>query len=249
MEEDIRNMLTSLGFGKNEADIYLTLIANPHSSALEISRLAKIHRSNTYDSLRQLIDKGFVKKSVDEDRSIFTAMPPETIVEYIHQKEKDFEAMLPRLKDMGSPQNEDEEISISHGRMALRTVTEELLTKKEPILVYGASKETITNLGEGYLEGFHKRRISKKISMKHIYNTSVKERMKYLKKLPYTEARALPKKYDTNVCTTICDDSVYFFLFSTPILVISIKNKSIAETYKRYFDLLWKRAESTKIKV
>ena len=85
--------------------------------------------------------------------------------------------------------------------------------------------------------------MAKKISMKHIYNHDAKERIKFLNNLSYTEARYLPKEFDAVVSTNICGDEVALTLWSETPITTLIKDKKMAEAYKRYFELLWNAAK------
>ena len=82
--------------------------------------------------------------------------------------------------------------------------------------------------------------------MNHIYNSSAGDRVHFLNKMPYTEARILPKKYDSNATTNISGDRVVIILWDKKITVIEIRNEEIAQSYKNYFDLLWRMAKPLK---
>ena len=93
------------------------------------------------------------------------------------------------------------------------------------------------------LSHFHGKRIPLKIPMKHIYNHNAQERIAYLNTLAFTEARYLPAKFDSQVSTTVCGDEVVLSVWISPPILIRIKDKRIADSYKKYFDLLWNAAE------
>ena len=76
--------------------------------------------------------------------------------------------------------------------------------------------------------------------MKHIYDEDATKRIKDLNKMSYTFARYLPKMKNSPVSTNICGDEIAFILWSETPYIIKIKNKEIANSYKNYFDLLWK---------
>lgn len=242
-QDKAAEILESIGLNKNEIVIYIDLIKQPNSSALEISKRTKIHRSNTYDSLRKLIEKGFVIESLKEKKRIFQAIDPEKIKDYLRQKEREFDVILPHLKNFSQTNYDPGNISIGEGTFAAREALQELLKSNEPIYVFGASQEAIETFGEGFLKDFHKNRIRKKIPMLHIYNKSAIKRIKLLNKLKLTEARYLSEHYNTIASTNVCGDTVIFFIFARPLMVITLRNKEIADAYKRYFELMWKFAK------
>jgi HTH-type transcriptional regulator, sugar sensing transcriptional regulator len=243
-QEKISEILELIGLHKNETLVYLTLIKNPPLSALDLARLTKIHRSNIYDSLRKLMEKGFVQEVIEENRKVFKAMKPEKLKEYIKQKGQELDEILPQM--IAIPANNEsssEQISISHGAFAARQAFHSLLKNNSTILAFGASQKAIETFGLGFLKELHQERIKKKIIMKHIYNQDAMDRIKNLNKMKYTEAKYLPHQFDTNMSTLVCGNVTIFFLFSKPITIIMIKNKEISETYQKYFDLLYKSAK------
>lgn len=241
-DDKLTEVLESVGMNKSEIKIYVDLVKNKMSSALDISKRTTIHRSNTYDILRNLIEKGFAKESTHNNRKLFIAMEPEKIKDYLKQKEKEVDLIIDQLKSYSEISNSEEIVSITRGQFAAREGLNDMLKKNSTINVYGASKEAIEAFGEGFLEDYHKNRARKKILMRHIYNVDAIDRVIFLNKLKFTEARMLPKKYDTHVTTIICGDLVYLNIFVNPISCITIKNKEIADTYNKYFELLWSKA-------
>ncbi len=240
--ERVTEVLESIGMSKSEIKIYIDLIQNQRSSALDISKRTKIHRSNTYDTLRNLISKGFAKEFLENKRKLFLATEPEKIKNYLKNKEREIETIIGQLTSFSNTHNSEEKISFTQGVFAVRQALLDLLEKNSTINTYGASNATVNFFGRGFLEDFHRRRIKRKIQMRQIYNPDSIQRINYLNKLRFTEARALPKKYDTNISTLICDGILNFIIFSKPLSVISIHNKEITDAYNKYFELLWGRA-------
>lgn len=246
MEQRINQVLESIGLNKNEIKAYLDLLKHNNSSALEISKRTGIHRPNTYDTLRELINKGFVKEIVDQKKRLFTAMNPEKLNEYLKNQVLELNDIMPALKMFSSETPEQENVSLEKGIFSVRESLRDLLKLNQPINIYGASQVSVDSFGEGFLKEFHKERIKKKIIMRHIYDETAIERVRYLNTVPFTEARYLPKKYSTIASTAICGDTVLLIIFSSPFSAIKIKNKAIADTYNQYFELLYRDAKVLK---
>ena len=128
------------------------------------------------------------------------------------------------------------------GADALVNILTRFLDYHEPILAWGVPKTAYFFL-KNKIEHFHAERLKRKVLMMHIYNSTAYERIKVLKKLPYTKVRILPELYDSEVATNVCADEVVFVLFKAPVTIFLIKNKEMADAYKRYFELLWKNAK------
>jgi sugar-specific transcriptional regulator TrmB len=243
MEERINKVLESIGLNKNEIKIYVDLIGHNESSALEISKRTKIHRSNTYDAIRKLMERGFIKEVIEEKKRFFKAVEPEKIRDYIKQQQNEVDVILPYLKGMTCQTPDKEEVSVARGVFSVRESLNDLLAQREPIYVLGASVESVETLGLGFLKEFHASRIKRKIIMKHIYNQNAQERIKKLNTMKLTEAKAFPNNFYSIVSTNICADYTMFLFFTNPVLAIKIRNKNLSESYRNYFEILWKQAK------
>jgi len=235
----MKNYLKSLGLTKNEAEVYFTLLKIGSSTASQISKEVKIHRTNIYDSLQSLIKKGLVSYILKEKTKHFQPTDPENIKKLITEKENQLNQIFPKISSLYSQTSNKSYARIYEGVNSFVNILYNFLEYKQPILVYGIPK-IAPEMMKFYINQFHKTRIPKKIVMKHIYNFENKERIKYLNKMPYTEARALPSKYDSNVSTNICGDEVVLVIWSEIPKTIQIINKEIADSYRNYFEILWR---------
>ena len=93
---------------------------------------------------------------------------------------------------------------------------------------------------KSFIDFYHKRRIGRRVVQKHIYNENAKERIAFLNAMPYTMAAYLPKEYDAPAATTVAGNKVAFYIWSEPPLGIVITSSRMAESYRNYFELLWK---------
>ncbi len=243
MEEELKRILLLIGVNKNAVEIYLDLIKHGTSSALDISKRTRIHRSNTYDALRELVERGFISEVLEEKRKLFKAGEPEKIRDFIKNRELELDSIIPGLKEFSSQDKKEDEISVSKGVFAVREALREMLRQGEEIKVFGASKKAYESLGEWFLKDFHKERIKNKVVMRHIYDEGALDRIQKLNKMKFTEAKYVSHKYFSVVSTNICGDTVYILIFGEPMLAVKIKNKDVAESYKNYFEFMWKDAK------
>ncbi|MBR9702080.1 hypothetical protein GOV13_04105 [Candidatus Pacearchaeota archaeon] len=243
--EEITPILESIGLSKNEIIVYLELISVGKSSAGDISKGTKIHRPNVYDILEKLIQKGIVNQGVENDRKVFYPIPPKNLLDYFNQKAHDLEKIIPKMEEIHSkPKKSETKIISTEGVQSIRTTMSDLLELNSQISTYGIPKEAVEILG-GFIHEFHKKRISKGIIMKHIYNLDATKRIKELTQMPHTEARYLPSLYNTKINTIICGNKIMFFLWEPPFTTIIIENESLAKAYQNYFEILWEEARIT----
>ncbi|RLE39311.1 hypothetical protein DRJ17_01160 [Candidatus Woesearchaeota archaeon] len=231
-------ILREIGLSNNEAKIYLALLEYGSATACKIAEKSGVHRSNVYDALERLLEKGLVKYVIKGNVKVFGVLSPENLLSYVNQKSELLKKILPEMMLKHSLTEEKTRAYIHQGVSAFRLILQEWLKKKKPILVYGIPKNAIDLIGP-WIEVFHNERIKKKIQMNHIYNDDAKERISFLNKLPYTAARFLNNKYESMVSTNICGDEVMLSLWIPPVIVIRITSSKIAESYRNYFNVLW----------
>ena len=239
---ELEKVLSDLGLSKNEVKVYIALSKLKEATANKIADKSKVHRTNVYDTLERLIKKGLVSYIYIKGTKYFRITNPNNLVNMLENKKKQLAKVLPQLKltEKLSPTKNFAEVV--EGVKGFYNILENFLEYNNEILVYGIPKEA-PKLMKNFISGFHKRRLPKKIVMKHIYNHNAQKRIKYLNTLKLTEARFLPEEFDSKVSTNICGDEVVFTLWHDNIMSIRVKNKEIAESYKKYFYVLWEKAK------
>jgi len=235
MKEEI---LEQVGFSRNEAKVYLALLELGSSTAGDISKKSKVHRTNVYDALEGLGKKGAVAHFSKNDIKYFEAVDPESLLNLLHEKELALESIMPQLKLTHQFVSLKTDAYVYEGVKSVKAILDKFLEKKEPIFVYGIPKEALPKM-QSFIVHYHKKRIAAKIAMNHIYNDDAMQRIEYLNSLPYTEARHLPKEFNSPVSTNICGDEVVLVVWQDPVFAIQIKNKEMANSYKKYFEILW----------
>jgi DNA-binding MarR family transcriptional regulator len=240
---DKENVLQELGFTKNESKVYLSLLYLGCCSAGKIAEHCKMHRTNVYDSLERLRDKGMVSVITQNETKMFEAAEPANLANLLEEKKARLNSVLPQLlldKQLASKAS----ASVHEGLTAFKMILYSLLEYNEPILVFGIPA-IVPDLVKSWINHFHAKRAAKKIKMLHIYNENAKERIEFLNTQPYTEARYLPHQLDSCVTTQICGNEVdIIHWLSEPITIVQIKNKPFADAYKKYFEVLYKTAKS-----
>jgi hypothetical protein len=65
-----------------------------------------------------------------------------------------------------------------------------------------------------------------------------------IKHIALSEIRYLPEKYSSPVSVNIYGDKVAIILWASLPFAVVIKNKEISQSYKNYFEILWKIAKN-----
>ncbi len=236
------NVLIELGFSKNEEKVYLALLRLGSATAGIIASKIDVHRTNIYDALDRLIEKGLVTYIFKGKKKLFQSTSPERILDLLKDQQKKFEAVLPTLLLDQKLSKEREKAVIYEGMKGIRAITDDILQEGKDVLTFGVPRDMSEKM-KNFVSIYHKRRIKNKMWQWHIYDADAKERITYLNTLPFTKAAYLPNEYESPATTTVYGDKVAMFIWSEPELGIVIQSKRIADQYRKYFNLLWGMAK------
>ena len=158
----------------------------------------------------------------------------------LKEKETKLQGILPKLHF--SQLAKKSRVNVFEGRPAIKNMLNSFLEIGETIDVFGIPRNVISYV-EHFIEPYHRRRISRGVLMRHIYNADAGERIDYLNSLEHTEAKCLPKKYDSPVSTFICGSHVSLVFWADNPIVVLIEDAKLAESYRKYFEILWRQAK------
>ena len=197
-----------------------------------------------YGVIEKLMEKGLVSSVVKINKKYFEPADPQKILDLIKEREKIIENALPELKNMYKSVEKKQEVHHFKGKEGAKTILEILLKEKsKEWLIFGTTGKTAEMLSF-YLPQFHRKRVERKIKFKAIYSEDSIKRAREIKKIRLTEVRILPKEYMTPTHISIVGDKVGIILWSEEPLGILIENKEIANSFRAYFELLWKIAKT-----
>ena len=235
-----QEQLEKAGLSPNESKCYLSLLKLGSASANEISRHSGVHRVSVYDALRGLREKGLVSQILKSNKLLFEAGNPENILETIKEKESELEdakKVIPELLIDFNMIKEKQEIHSFKAIAGIKTVLQEMLKSKTEILDFGAEYK-IKEFLPYYYPGWDKERIKNKIRMRIIANIKLKPT-----KIPLTKIKYVPSEFNSSVSTYIFNNKVALIMWVENPLAIIIEHKDVYDSYKNYFEYLWKIAQ------
>jgi len=234
-----QDQLEKIGLSPNEAKCYITLLKVGSSSANEISRKSGIHRVSVYDALRGLHEKGLISQISKSNKLLFEAGNPEKISEIISHKESELleaRKIVPELLLDFNLAKQKQEIHSFKGLAGIKTILQEMLKSKAEILDFGAEYKIKEYLPYDYPK-WDKERVLRKIHMRIVANLKIKPTT-----LPLTKIKYVPEEFNSSVSTYVFDDKVALIMWIEMPLGVLIEHKSVADSYRSYFEYLWKMA-------
>lgn len=223
-----------LGLTDNESKVYLALLELGPSMAGDISKKTGIHRRNIYDITGRLIEKGLIGYIVKNNRRLFEAANPERFEQILEEKQEILGDNMKFLQELYDSSKEKQETNFYTGTEGLKTVFQDQLidNKDKEILILGASNEASSVL-PFYFKWYDEDRKKNKIKVRLIASEK-------MKKIPLSDVRYIPSKYANPLAINIYKDKVAIILWKKTPIAIVIKEKEVANSYRQYFELMWK---------
>jgi sugar-specific transcriptional regulator TrmB len=233
-------LLTDLGLSKNEGDVYLKLIELGPSTAVQIAKASRLHRSNVYDVLNKLAKKGLVAYFLRQEVNYYEVVDPEQLTTLLKSKELALQRLIPVLKAMQLAAKPSSSVALFEGVVGVRYILMDIINNTKKIYVLGVPKDYAKICGEGWISQWHKKRIDNKILFYHILNEDYYlYRIRFLRKLKYTKLKFLPKEYSTPNALFIYDKGIMLG-FMQPFISIKILGEDVAKSFKNYYKMLEK---------
>ncbi len=240
--------LLGLGFNKNEAKVYFSLIKFGKADAHQLIQDTKLHKNIIYDNIDKLIDKGLVTYIVENGRRVYKMAPSGILIEFFEEKEKELKLQKDKAINLAKEIDKlrknipiEQEATIYKGVKGLKSFYNQSLYKGE-FLVFGSPKESVEIMGETFWRNYDIKRKEVKLYAKLIFNHSLRKFGETIKN-KYTEVRYLEKDFEPLTETHIQKDKIGIIVWTAEPILFLIQNKFIAESYKNFFENMWKSAK------
>jgi sugar-specific transcriptional regulator TrmB len=240
--------LEELGLTRNEALIYVFLLKNGETTTGKVIKETQIVNSQVYETLNSLIARGLVSYNVQKDGKHFKAEDPGKFLELEEQRKKKVIEFIPNLMKLKNSSGSETNTAVYEGydgfKTAFKKIIDDCPSGKE-ILILGFSDKMykIESL-KLFLSNMNLKSAKKKQKLKIILDKDSRNSLgKDRENEKNSEVRYMPRGYVSPAALDIFGDYVYMFLWEEKPFVFMIKNKQIAESFKVYFNFLWKIAK------
>ncbi|MGV8169672.1 MAG: TrmB family transcriptional regulator [Candidatus Nanoarchaeia archaeon] len=250
----IEQVLESIGLTKGEIRVYSALLELGQSSTGSITKKSKISGSKVYEVLDRLMEKGLVSTIIKNNVRYFEASNPHKILSYVNEKqaqvekEKDAVTSILPLLLAKAKDSKSSSARIFVGWEGLKTANDDIinsLSRGEEWLSMGLTEQPKS--WELYFTNRQKERAKKGIAHRHLLNKKYRALYENRKGLPHTTFRFLSENFEMPLSTEIYGNKVAFFiLLKEDPMAIIIESKPMHDSFKKYFEILWKLAELPK---
>lgn len=232
-----KRILERAGLSKGEIEIYLVLLKLGSSLVSKIAQETGLHRTNIYDTLEKLREKGMVSYVIKENRKYYSASNPDKLLDYIKEREAEIESILPELKGYLNIPRSESIVEVYKGKEGLKSVLKDILKEGKNYVVLeedGYIQKVLPHFYPQFNVQLNKSKVKVRVLTKDTKNIAKRNLM---------QIRSLPEFISFPSATAIYGNKVAIFVWDEPYHAILIKSKQVAESYRSFFEALWKQAK------
>lgn len=246
--------LKKIGLTEGEIKLYSALLDLGETTRTELAKKSGISPSKIYDVANRLLEKGIISSVKKNGIIHFSAANPEKIRDFIQSKEQEIEKekklideILPILVGKYTRTEEETDIEVFYGWEGMKTAFDDVvksLEKGEFNYIMGASKGYNSEQADIFFNQYYLKKRKKGFGTKIIFNEELREnkqRTSIFKEKP-NQIKFLHQDTFTEI-NTYKDKVLVIMLLQRPI-IIKIKNKEAADSFKKFFDSIWKIAQN-----
>lgn len=238
-------ILEDLGLTQAEIKVYLTLLELGTATAGETLKKCKLQNSVMHRALNSLIEKSLINFILEGRRKIYQATDPEHFFNFIEDKKRNFEQILPELKKKQTFAKKKETATIFRGIRGIKEVYSIMIdTNAKEYNTFGGGHPCVDLMGESWWKNLHLRRTENKLKSRQVFDATVKKQGDDYNKLPLTQIKFLSKDFFQAQETVIVGDKVAIAVFTDNPYAFLIEDKVVANGYRKHFEVLWKLAKN-----
>ncbi|MBN2094094.1 MAG: hypothetical protein JW740_01860 [Candidatus Zambryskibacteria bacterium] len=244
-EKELVKELQSLGLDSKSAKVYLALLGIGETGSSKLIKETGLHGQYVYNSLEKLEKEGLVQHVVKRGRKKFSAKSPLALVRVAEEQKIRAENLVSDLnKFITLP---PEQISETYQGRESYVSKEFELIKKAPdgceLLIIGGSGDRFNEEMGKNLKRYMHFQHHKNIQIRYIGSEEQRDVMPELHGPRHNfKIKYLPGFFTGEVNTNIWPDTLTFNIYGEPVTQFVMHNKTIAQSYKQFFETLWKIA-------
>jgi sugar-specific transcriptional regulator TrmB len=226
--------LSALGLTETESFIYKAMIKLGSCTVKDIAKESGYHRTNIYDVLEKLKEKGLVSYFKEGRSMHYKISNPHNLYGFLDDKRKLLDSIFPEIEKLQKQSNDLISVEIFKGDEGMKSVWRDILKENKPLYGFGVKgqiREKLPIYAKQWM------RDAKKQNLKYYGIYTEKNEPAY-----YTKIKYVSEELSSPVATFIYGDKVNINIWEPSLVAITITSKLVATMYKKHFDLLWKIA-------
>ena len=243
MEQEYIQKLQDVGLNEKQARAYLALLVLGRGSAASVAQKSGLKAPTTYVILKELIQKGFVRRVPKAKKQLFVPESPENALSSIEERVKDFKSILPELDSLTKREKQQKTQTLFfEGISGMKKAYAYRVDQYKNIehLSYFASAEEISKELEVILLDWSKSLADRGVSSRAIAPDHPSLSKWRDKDIEFKRTvRVVPtEEYSAKSSIDIFPDFVRISLFGRLQCTI-IEDKEFADAYRQIFEMNW----------
>jgi sugar-specific transcriptional regulator TrmB len=230
----------NIGLTNAEIKVYLALLEIGQTKVGKIIERSSLQSSVVHNCIHSLTEKGLVSYIKKGKIKNYTATSPNHFIDFIDEKKKNFEKILPELiikQKSTEDVNEAEIYEGFKGVMNMLTETIEDSKKGEDYCFFSAEHEPMNDQIQKFFMKFDPKRKEKGLVVRGIAPFRLKNLFVERIKNKVMDVRFTSQPIPPNL--SIFRDTISMFTWGEKPIGYRIHSKQIAEKYKRFFYSIW----------
>ena len=246
-DEKILTSLMDLGLKEKEASVYLASLVLGSTTILKLAKHSGVNRTTIYEIIDALEKKGLMKKEIKGLKTLFAPEHPERLENTLEMKRSLLSRVLPELEGKYHLKSTESAIKYYEGLSGVKNVYDDLLKDLKPHDFYYAVSNTAEwqALDNDYFMKNHvEKRVNLGVTINLLFVDSETAQARKRTERNYNEnVRLLPKDANIHVDMVITPYKLVMFQLHHPLVALVVENKTMINTQKEIFELLWNKSE------
>ncbi|PIR86886.1 MAG: hypothetical protein COU11_03465 [Candidatus Harrisonbacteria bacterium CG10_big_fil_rev_8_21_14_0_10_49_15] len=238
---ELKQFLTDFGLTKKQAAVYLASLQLGPVSIQAIAKAAKTQRTNLYDAVEELIERGLMAIVPFGKRNHYQAQDPTALKSLLHEKERALKDTLPQFASLYDAGETKPHIRYYPGLEGYKQAYEDSLTTTDKKLIGIFSTQSMWEvIGRQAADDMVTRRIKKCIALRVIRSKVGEPNRIYPSSLgDLREMRWAPSGMEFPITTYVYDNKVMILSSKRETFGLIIESADIAAAHRHYFSALW----------
>lgn len=232
-------MLSRFGLNGKEQAAYLALLPLGRTSLTPIAHAAGLPVTTAQSIMARLAEAGLVAVAKRGSRNVYEAHDPVILRRLLERQIEEAAGIIPHLQKLRSDERRPARIRVYERERMTDVFHLALAAKRKPLLEIVSAKDLQEILGEKF--HFTRRRLKVGLPLRslRVEKYEIKKYSKATHARELREAKFLPRELAFKASLMCWDDTVAFFSSKDEGLAWTVESRSIAETVRQLFDLLW----------
>lgn len=239
-----KHLLHSLHLTEPQARVYLACLELGEANIQQLARKSGVKRTTIYTFIDTLVERNLLAATRRKQRIVYSAAPPQQLMEVERQRAAELEALLPELLAIHNRASGKPRVAFYEGIEGIKSVYADMLRDRKEIIAYEDAEQRAAVLGKRYVGYCPAERARLGIIFKSILRDSPAARALAEQNRALLRQSKFIRGVDWQTEVNIYGDKVALFSFrATTPFCVRIHDPDLAETLRTAWRELWNRLE------